>query len=434
MISTSFLSKTFVFLVLWTNSLFSTVCLAQDLTYAKEVIRNLCDESMNGRGYVENGDKSAAAYIANEFEKAGLKKYSKTYFQHFTTPVNSFPGEMTLFINGKKLKPGEDFLIDPGSPGISGKFNIVSFKADDLLTNEVWISKMKGAASKFIVVDAFDKTKYSSGQLKQLNEIISFLKYSKENPAQGTIIMTTDKLTWSGSTELYSKPSFMVKVDVVMEEIKSIEVSAENKFLKNHQTQNVIGYIEGTKKDSLLVFTAHYDHLGMMGKETMFPGANDNASGVSLLLNLVKHYAAQKPKYTMVFIAFAAEEIGLVGSTYFTAHPVFPLKKIKFLINFDLAGTGDDGIQVVNGKVYQQKFDQISKLNEEGKLLKQVKIRGEACNSDHCMFHSKGVPCFFIYTLGGIQAYHDIYDRPETLPLTEYEDYFKLLVKFILTL
>jgi aminopeptidase YwaD len=66
--------------------------------------------------------------------------------------------------------------------------------------------------------------------------------------------------------------------------------------------------------------------------------------------------------------------------------------------------------------------------------LKQIKIRGEACNSDHCLFHQKGVPCFFIYTLGGIQAYHDIYDRAETLPLTEYEDYFKLLVSFIKSL
>ncbi len=431
MINTSFASKAFVFLLLWLNSLISTGCLAQDITYAKEVIRNLCAESMKGRGYVENGDKNAAIYIAKEFETAGLKRYSKTYFQHFTTPVNSFPGKMTLFINGRKLKPGDDFLIDPGSPGVSGKFMVESFKADDLLNNEVWIPKMKGAASKFIVVEAFDKTKYSSDQVKQLNDIISFLKYSKENPAHGTIIMTNDKLTWSGSTELFLKPSFSVKAGVTAEEIKAIEVSVENKFFKNHQTQNVIGYIEGTKKDSLLVFTAHYDHLGMMGKETMFPGANDNASGVSMLLNLVKYYAAQKPEYTMVFIAFAAEEIGLVGSTYFTSHPAFPLKKIKFLINFDLAGTGEEGIQVVNGKVYQQKFDLISKLNEDGKLLKQVKIRGEACNSDHCMFHSKGVPCFFIYTLGGIQAYHDIYDRPETLPLTEYEDYFKLVVEFI---
>ena len=132
-----------------------------------------------------------------------------------------------------------------------------------------------------------------------------------------------------------------------------------------------------------------------------------------------------------MFIAFAAEEIGLVGSKYFTDHPLFPLAKIKFLLNFDLAGTGDDGIQVVNGKIYQKKFDLMTRLNDQDKLLKQIKIRGEACNSDHCMFHTKGVPCFFIYTLGGIQAYHDIYDRPETLPLTDYQDYFTLLVKFI---
>jgi Zn-dependent M28 family amino/carboxypeptidase len=153
-----------------------------------------------------------------------------------------------------------------------------------------------------------------------------------------------------------------------------------------------------------------------------------------MLLNLARHYSKESPRYTVVFIAFAAEEIGLIGSNYFTSHPTFPLGKIKFLINFDLAGTGDDGIQVVNGKVYQQKFDELVRINKDNNLLKQIKIRGEACNSDHCIFHSKGVPCFYIYTLGGIQAYHDIYDRAETLPLTDYQDYFSLITKFIDTL
>lgn len=407
------------------------ISIAQDIEYARQVIRTLCSESMKGRGYVENGDRNAAIFLAGEFQKAGLRKFSKTYFQNFTTPVNSFPGKMSLSINGKNLKPGQDFLIDPGSPGISGKFTVEILTADDLLDNDVWVKKIRNASSGFVIVNAYDKTKYTADQIKHLNEIISFLKYSKENPARGTLILTTEKLTWSGSTELLTKPGFTVKLNAVSEAITSIEVSAENKFLKNHQTQNVIGFIEGSKKDSLLVFTAHYDHLGMMGKETMFPGANDNASGVSILLNLIKHFSTTKPEYTLVFIAFAGEEIGLIGSSYFTSHPMFPLNKIKFLINFDLAGTGDDGIQIVNGKVHQEKFDLITQLNEQDKLLKQIKIRGEACNSDHCMFHAKGVPCFFIYTLGGIQAYHDIYDRAETLPLTEYEDYFKLLLNFI---
>jgi aminopeptidase YwaD len=73
----------------------------------------------------------------------------------------------------------------------------------------------------------------------------------------------------------------------------------------------------------------------------------------------------------------------------------------------------------------------ISTINAEKRLVKQIKNRGEACNSDHCMFYKKGVPCFFIYTLGGIQAYHDVHDKAETLPLTDFEDYFKLIVEFI---
>jgi aminopeptidase YwaD len=407
------------------------ICIAQQVSYAKEVINTLCSESMKGRGYVAQGDKHAANYLAAEFEKSGLKKYSKGYFQTFTTPVNSFPGKMSLSVNGNKLKPGEDFLIDPGSPGISGKFSAEVLTAEDLLSKDVWVRKIKSASSRFVVVSAFDKTKYNAEQLKHINEVVSFLKYDKDNPAKGVLILTNEKLTWSGSTELFFKPCFTIKASALSGPISSVEISAENKFLKNHQAQNVIGYLEGTKKDSLLVFTAHYDHLGMMGNETMFPGANDNASGVSLLLNLVRYFSTKTPEYTVVFIAFAAEEIGLIGSKYFTEHPLFPLSNIKFLINFDLAGTGDDGIQVVNGKIYQQKFDVLTKLNDEDKLLKQIKIRGEACNSDHCMFYSKGVPCFFIYTLGGIQAYHDIYDRAETLPLTDYQDYFTLLVKFI---
>jgi aminopeptidase YwaD len=134
----------------------------------------------------------------------------------------------------------------------------------------------------------------------------------------------------------------------------------------------------------------------------------------------------------MVFICFGSEEIGLVGSKYYTENPLVPLEKIKFLINLDILGTGDDGIQVVNGKVHKKDFETLVKLNKSKNLLKEVKIRGEACNSDHCFFSEKGVPSFFIYTLGGISHYHNVYDKPETLPLTEYEDLFILLKDFIL--
>jgi aminopeptidase YwaD len=405
--------------------------IAQDLPYAREVVKTLSSDEMKGRGYVENGDRKAAEFIAKEFEQCGLKKYGKTYFQTFSTPVNSFPGKMELSINGKALKPGADFLIDAGSPSINGTYETVQLSADDLLNDDAWAAKVKSSKGKLIVLSSYSKEKYNKDQLKRITDITGYLQYSKENPSKGTVIITNDKLTWSGSTDVFALPSFIIKSSSTAAPVEKITVNAENKFIKSYDTQNVVGYIEGVNKDSLLVFTAHYDHLGMMGQATMFPGANDNASGVALLLNLVKHYARNKPKYSTVFIAFAAEEIGLIGAKYFTEKPLFPLSKIKFLVNFDLAGTGDDGIQVVNGKVYQSKFDILTKLNASGNLLKQVKIRGEACNSDHCMFHMKGVRCFYIYTLGGIQAYHDIYDKAETLPFTEFEDYFKLFTRFV---
>ena len=418
-----------LFLILITCGL----CSAQQLEYAKYVIEKLTSDTMKGRGYVDHGDLKAASFIAEEFERIGLKKYSKTYFQKFSTPVNSFPGNMSLVINGKQLIPGEDFLVDPASPGISGRFEVELLTAEELL-EDGWLQKIEAASSKFIVIKAFDRSKFEAEEQRRLSEIIAFLKYARENPAKGVLILSNDKLTWSGATEVFFKPVLTVRSQAVSFPISTIEVNVENKFLKKHETQNVIGYIEGAQKDSLLVFTAHYDHLGMMGSKTLFPGANDNASGVSMLLNLAKHYSERVPKYSVVFIAFAAEEIGLIGSNYFTTHPLFPLAKIKFLINFDLAGTGDDGIQVVNGKIYQKEFDRLIQINRDYNLLKQIKIRGEACNSDHCMFHSKGVRCFYIYTLGGIQAYHDIHDKAQTLPLTDYRDYFSLLTKFIDTL
>ena len=115
--------------------------------------------------------------------------------------------------------------------------------------------------------------------------------------------------------------------------------------------------VKGTAQpDSFIFITAHYDHLGGMGKDTYFPGANDNASGDALLLSLAKYYVAHPAKYSIGFILFAGEEAGLVGSKYYTENPIVPLKNIRFLINTDLAGTGDEGITVVNATEFPNEF------------------------------------------------------------------------------
>lgn len=406
-------------------------CISQDLRYAREVVDTLASEYMNGRGYVDGGDGKAADYIADEFERLGLQPFSKSFLQKFTTPVNTFPGNMSLVINGSPLTPGKDFLIEPGSPSIEGSFETISISAEDFLDEGQLIYKLKDAFGKFLVIEPFRKEAFSKEEIDRINEVVNFLKFNEDNPAVGTITMSFDKLTWSVSTTQLANPALTIKVDSLYDPIIRLELDVDAKFQKKYQTQNLIGYIEGKRSDSIIALVGHYDHLGKMGKATTFPGANDNASGIAMLLNLAKYYQENKPEYTMVFIAFGGEELGLLGSKYFTENPNFPLEKIKFLLNFDISGTGEEGIQVVNGSVYKEEFKKLKSINEVENLMQQVKIRGEACNSDHCMFHIKGVPSFFIYTLGGVQAYHDIYDRAETLPLTEFEDYFKLITKFV---
>ncbi|UXP33040.1 M28 family peptidase [Reichenbachiella agarivorans] len=406
------------------------VCQGQHLPYAKEVVQKLASPAFKGRGYVEKGEQIAAQYVAEEFEKIGLKPFKKSYFQTFTTSVNTFPSAMMIALDGKEIVAGQDYLVEAGSPGLSGSFPVLSLSAEDILDEATLIQTLQESNKKFILIQDFDRKEFVKEQLQRIDEVISFLKYNPENPAAGTIILTSGKLTWGASTQQYSKPNIILKIDSTYTAINQISLEIGNQFYKNYKTQNVIGFMTGERSDSLMVYTAHYDHLGMMGENAIFPGANDNASGVAMLLSLAKHYQTHPPRFNTIFIAFGGEELGLLGSQYFVQNPLFDLSKIKFLVNFDITGTGEDGIQVVNGSVYREQFDRLTAINDEMELLSQVKIRGQACNSDHCMFDQMGVPCFFIYTLGGIQAYHDIYDRAETLPLTEFEDYLKLIVAF----
>jgi hypothetical protein len=95
-----------------------------------------------------------------------------------------------------------------------------------------------------------------------------------------------------------------------------------------------------------------------------------------------------------------------------------------------MVGSGDKGIQIVNSTVFKKEAQILEKLNTEHQLLPQIKKRGAAANSDHYFFYEKGVKCFFIYTLGNYKEYHNVNDIPKNLPLTEYEDLFRLLILF----
>lgn len=403
---------------------FSVDSTAQNLDYGREVINQLTDPSFHGRGYVGDGDKKAAYYIRDEFKRWGILPLGNSYFQEFSLNVNTFPGLMSLEIDDQKLTPGVDYIIDPASPGIQGDFTVL----------EVDISRMTDPEYlTYIIAQENTLLSYSQPEITNdtLQSIIQWLKYEPNLPFTGLLEKTDNKLTWG--TASYQLPRPTILLSWTGNAIDRISVNIESQFYPDYETQNVVGYIEGDRQDSILLLMAHYDHLGRMGTHTIFPGANDNASGVAMLLNLAKYFSHSKPSKSIVLVAFGGEEAGLLGAKYFVSNPPISLDKIQFMLNFDIAGTGDEGIQVVNGSVYPDLFGRLTQLNDQNQYLPNIKIRGAACISDHCLFDQKNIPGFYIYTLGGIQAYHDVHDRGSTLPLTEFEDYLDLMICFINT-
>lgn len=407
--------------------------LAQDKQYARMILDTLCAPHFDGRGYFNNGEQRAAYFIKNEYKRIGLQPVNGKYLQYFKLSVNSITGDLALKVNRKKLKPGVDFLIDPASPSYCDKSGVFYLKQSALINLEEFKKVVPFFAGKFVVVDKTLVVNESNEVKNQVAEIIQFLKYAPELQLNGVIEVIEQKLKFSVSQYKAERPHIIILKSKLPQQLKKIKLTVENEFNPKYKSQNAIGFIEGKLKDEFIYIVGHYDHLGRMGDAIYFPGANDNASGVAMLLSLAKEFSAKKkPKYSMVFIAFGSEEAGLVGSKYYTENPLLPLDKIKFLINLDILGTGDDGIQVVNGKKHPTEFDRLVQLNKDKDLLKEVKIRGEACNSDHCFFTEKGVPSFFIYTLGGVAHYHNIYDASATLPLTAFNNLYVLLKDFIL--
>lgn len=406
---------------------------AQDVNYARNMIDSLCSPGFYGRGYTFRGDSLAADYIASQFRKARVEPADENYFQPFDIPVNIFPGKMEVKVNGKKLVPGKDYIISPGSPSISGKFTLLRLNPATLDSREDLIKFLEGSSGKVIFINKADFIHLGDSVTKVINQLTEILKNITDYNPAAVVVASKDKLVWSTATSVDKRP--VIYTNYFPEKFRKIRLDIQEKFLKTYRTKNIIAKITtGNNADSAIVITAHYDHLGMMGRDTRFPGANDNASGTALMLNLARELnsISDSLRFPVIFIAFSGEEAGLLGSRYFVSHPLVDLAKIKFLINLDLAGTGDDGVTVVNATIFKKYFELLTEINDRYHLLPAVKSRGEACNSDHCFFYREGVPCFFIYTLGGIQAYHDIYDRPETLPLTAYNNYFRLLKLFIL--
>ena len=411
----------FIILLLITNLSFS-----QSYKYANFVKEKLTSIEFKGRGYIENGDRITAKFISDELSNQGLKYYDTSYYHFFDIRVNNI--ENAKLIIGKErreLRLGEEFLVFGYSPNtnlIIENKKFIRIDKKDVLDN-INILKLE---NKIIIIDRKD--------IKDYEAFLIIMKLNSNSVKPQLVILENyDKIPYYSGRSVFSFPVIQIKDKVFKNKIDYINLNIESEYLSKYKTQNIIAFSEGKKyKDSLFVFLAHYDHLGKIGDSVYFPGGNDNASGVALLLDLAKYYSKNPTDYSIAFVFTSAEEIGILGAEYAANNFPVELSKIKFLFNFDMVGTGSGGIALVNGKNEKMASDLIQEINSEKMYFNQIRVGEASCNSDHCPFVKKNVPGIFLFTFGcEYNEYHTIYDNGINLSFTKYIDLTNLIKEFI---
>ena len=180
------------------------------------------------------------------------------------------------------------------------------------------------------------------------------------------------------------------------------------------ETMNVIGVLKGTS-DKHVVIGAHMDHLGVDGDGDAYNGADDNASGTTAILELAEAFGKSdaKPKDTIVFIAFNAEELGLLGSKHYVSDPLLPLDDCKLMINLDMVGRlRGTTVTAQGGNLSRSVTQLVDKLDDNYPFDVNITVPGN--RSDHAPFNWNGVPVLFFHT-GTHPQYHRTTDDPDLI-------------------
>jgi hypothetical protein len=401
----------------------------QDSLYARQVIATLSSAEFHGRGYAFKGDSIAAEYIRNEYKKHNLKALTPNYYQYYNVPITIYDNDVDADFG--KSYPSNTFSdilqIIPFSPSVKGTFKIV--KASKKMLGHKWDTEK--TKDKFVCVDM---TLYESD--KEAKREWQSVIYNNSLRAKGYILLEKEIPAFApgyGRTKGTYTLIHLLK-DSVKHSLNQVTLNINSTFVRRYNTQNICGYVEGKLyPDTFFVIGAHYDHVGQMGKKHYFPGANDNASGTAMLLDLARYYSLpeNQPDYSIAFLAFSGEEIGLMGSTYYVKHPLFPLENIKIMLNLDMVGTGEEGFAFVCGIPFADEYKKFEALNNEKNYAPKLLQREATQNSDHYPFYNKGCKALFIYGMGKSGEYHHSSDTLENLSLGGYNNLFRILVDYI---
>lgn len=458
------------FTALYLSIIISLSAYSQQLIPSKEITSNelyyhvsiLASDTLQGRYPGTTYDKIAAKYIKDQLNSYNLKLLGNKAYQFFTIekPSQKRFENTHLMIDGKRLTYGIDYTTLP------------SKGSDSLCNNAIFVGY--GNRNDYKNVDVkrkwavFFKNEDTSKNENEM-ELFDFRKIdiAKEQSAAGIIILDDDDknnaISLENNAKDYGIPIFILNKKSSENLLKNLgNITSIKQYIKSENeniyqklpvticgkvgksfdeinTQNVVAILPGSDPklaDEYIVIGGHYDHLGMGGKNAnsrmpdtvaVHNGADDNASGISSILEIAQKFASERKdiKRSIVFIAFGAEEMGLVGSQRFVESDIIPVSNIKAMINLDMVGRlAENKLEISGTKTSVQSEKILNELNVDSTFKLGFTPSGFG-PSDHASFYAKNIPVFFITT--GIHLdYHtpmDDIDRINAEGLQKVTDY-----------
>lgn len=428
-------------------------------------LRFLSSDEMGGRNTGSVELNIAARYLAEQFKAYGLKppKGSNSYFQSVPLVRSTPPEEAVLEMDKDKFRHGKQMLVTGGdkqSVNLEAKVIFAGYATEEDLAD----LDVKG---KIVVANAGEKGNPNAREFLRLSRQKSSLVEEKGGLAL---------------VELYKSPLVPWKLLVKYLNNEQVRLAAEGSSSKNELTQiwindakgkyaevvgkgkyrkasirisggkeqeldskNVVAVIEGTDpelKNEYLALGAHYDHVGTdMSKakdgDGIFNGTRDNAVGTVGLLSAARYFSEHPPKRSVVFIAFTAEEKGLLGSQYYASNPLVPLEQTIYNFNIDNAGYND----VSRVSIFGFGRTSIDPILEASCEAFGLEAKGDPApeqnlfdRSDNVNFARAGVPAI-TFSLGFtafdkeiLKYYHQVTDEYESLDKDYINKYYRSYV------
>jgi len=423
----------------------------------KSHIQFLASDALRGRNTGSEGLEAAAAYIAANFSAAGIAEINNTNFQPvpfvtFTPPKKAsmsvgdislvFPDDF-IAINGKAANfNGSTVDIGYGSQAEIDNIDLnqkiaVSIAGDGVSKDpRDWIAtsgekrKRAQAAGATALVEIYQSTTIPWRFLRMLGT--QSQTTLDEGAEQSDLINL-----WVGTTD-------SLTIAALQAGDQSLSINMDEVMRDQFTSDNVMGMIQGTDptlKDEYIVYSAHYDHVGVGAADdngdTIYNGARDNAVGVTAVLSLANYFAIHPPKRSAIFVLFTAEEKGLLGSKYFTENLPVPADQIKYNFNIDNGGYNDTSIISVIGLTRTEAEIDIQKAcNQIGltAIEDPAKEQGLFDRSDNVNFAVLGIPAptfslgFRAFDEEIFKYYHRPGDQIETLDMDYIEKYVKAYI------